>query len=243
MRVTILSTQREPPIKSALTRTTTAHCCVTASQVTHRKSIAVRQPCQIVSASNASSVEPSSCVAAVTAASPTTPEPHTGLITSTAVSAVVKNGPCQRAQQVPQQNGRRLDDVTVVVTRENTGRAVTVTCTSCTPTSQSALSDSLSGLTRRSSGSSPASCDSASTLTSPFQRSMSLASKTDSPKVTTAQTEPNLIQQHVKQKISVLRAYEVATIGRDDPEARFNDGMNFPIGNHQGPVPEALTLP
>ena len=158
--------------------------------------------CQIVSASNASSVEPSSCVAAVTAASPTTPEPHIGLITSTAVSAVVKNGPCQRAQQVPQQNGRRLDDVTVVVTRENTGRAVTVTCTSCTPTSQSALSDSLSGLTRRSSASSLASCDSASTLTSPFQRSMSLASKTDSPKVTTAQTEPNLVQQHVKQKIS-----------------------------------------
>ena len=34
----------------------------------------------------------------------------------------------------------------------------------------------------------------------------------------------------MKQKISVLRAYEVATIGRDDPEARFNDGMNFPIG-------------
>ena len=133
--------------------------------------------CHIVSASNASSVEPSSCLAAVTTtASPTTAEPRPGLITSTAVSPVVKNGP--RAQQVPQQNTRRLDDVTVVVTRGNTGRAVTVTCTSCTSTSQSALSDSLSGLTRRSSGSSPASCDSASTLTSPFQRSMSLASKT-----------------------------------------------------------------
>ena len=133
----------------------------------------------MVSASSASSGEPASCAAAVTTASPTTVEPpRTGLITSTAVSAVVKNGPSQRAQQVPQQNGRRLDDVTVVVTRGNTGRAVTVTCTSCTLTSQSALSDSLSGLTRRSSGSSPASCDSVSTLTSPFQRSMSLASKT-----------------------------------------------------------------